>query len=91
MPYILHVAGLPNTLSESGLRILFAPFGTVKSARLVKDLDGDSIGFGIVEMSCEAEVEEILNTRDRIAPGGKHPHIWRPPTKLTLGSSLQGT
>jgi RNA recognition motif-containing protein len=75
----LHVTGLPSTLTEAGLRELFTPFGTVLSAKTIKDSHGDSIGFGIVEMSCVQEVDEILNTKDRISVAGNRPYIWKPP------------
>lgn len=47
------------------------------SARLVRDMDGKSLGFGIINMSCAEEVDEILNTKDRIAVSGRRPAIWR--------------
>lgn len=46
----LHVNGLPLSLTDEYLHDLFAAFGTVVSARLVRDMDGKSLGFGIVDM-----------------------------------------
>lgn len=77
----LHVNGLPLSLTDEHLRDLFAAFGTVVSARLVRDMDGKALGFGIVDMSCAEEVDEILNTKDRIAVSGRRPDIWRVPAR----------
>jgi cold-inducible RNA-binding protein len=83
---ILHVSGLPRKMKDEDLGRLFTPFGTVLHARLIRNFDGDSIGFGIVEMSSPYEVEEILNTLDRITVGGKRPNIWKPSASPQLTS-----
>lgn len=47
----LFVGSLPSTTTEESLRELFAPFGTVRSLKLVKDLfSGRCKGFGFLEM-----------------------------------------
>src|SRR6266536_2134185 len=84
----LHVTGLPVALTDEDLYLLFAPFGTVRSARTIKDSRGRSIGFGIVEMSCLEEVEEILNTKDRISVAGRRPNIWRPSDTVSARSAI---
>ncbi len=47
----LFVGSLPPTTTEAALTELFAPYGTVRSLRLVKDLfSGQCKGFGFLEM-----------------------------------------
>jgi cold-inducible RNA-binding protein len=47
----LYVGNLSYNISDQQLEELFAPFGQVKSAQVVKDRDtGRSKGFGFVEM-----------------------------------------
>jgi len=61
----LYVGGLPFSISDGQLSELFAPHGTVESARVITDrMTGRSRGFGFVEMSTQAEAEaaaESLN------------------------------
>ncbi len=47
----LFVGSLPPSTTEASLTDLFAPYGTVRSLRLVKDLfSGQCKGFGFLEM-----------------------------------------
>lgn len=47
----LFVGGLPPVTTEESLQDLFAPFGKVRSLKLVKDLfSGHCKGFGFLEM-----------------------------------------
>ena len=73
----LHVNGLPPEVTDKVLRELFEHFGPVASSKVVRGLDGKSLGFGLVEMSHAHDVVEILTTKDKIAIGGKRPHIWQ--------------
>ena len=48
----LYVGGLPYSTTEAELNELFAPQGTVESARVITDkFTGQSRGFGFVEMA----------------------------------------
>jgi RNA recognition motif-containing protein len=48
----LYVGNLSYSATDASLSELFAPFGTVESARVISDRDtGSSKGFGFVEMS----------------------------------------
>lgn len=64
----LYVSNLPYTLTDEDLQGEFVVFGTVASARLVKDREtGRSRGFGFVEMPVEAEAlaaTHALNGKD---------------------------
>jgi RNA recognition motif-containing protein len=75
---VLYVNGLPLTLTDRQFGELFESFGTVLSARLIRNLDGESMGFGIIEMSRLEEVQEIINTNSHITIEGHHPMIWQP-------------
>jgi RNA recognition motif-containing protein len=64
----LYVGNLPYTATEDDLRTLFSQAGTVTSVALIKDRDsGRSKGFGFVEMSSQAEVEQAIKLLN-----GKH-------------------
>jgi RNA recognition motif-containing protein len=57
----LYVGNLPYNVTEDDLRTLFSQAGTVTSVALIKDRDsGRSKGFGFVEMSNQAEVEQAI-------------------------------
>ncbi len=55
----LYVGGLSYSVTDDKLQEIFAPHGTVESARVITDrMTGRSRGFGFVEMSSQAEAEE---------------------------------
>ena len=57
----IYVGNLPYTVSEDELQELFAQFGAVKSAHIIKDRDtGNSKGFGFVEMETEQAAKEAI-------------------------------
>jgi len=82
---VLHVLGLPTNANAEALRYLFRHFGTVVSARIVKDPDGNSIGLGVVQMSSVHEVEEIVNTKDGLQMGGTRLVVWKRLERSTPG------
>src|ERR1043166_7741780 len=58
----LYVGGLPYSVTEGRLEEVFAPHGTVASARLIADkFTGQSRGFGFVEMSSSAEAQSAID------------------------------
>jgi RNA recognition motif-containing protein len=58
----LFVGGLPYSFDDAALGALFADYGTVESAVIIKDrMTGRSKGFGFVEMSSEAEAEKAIS------------------------------
>jgi RNA recognition motif-containing protein len=88
---VLRISGLPQAVTDTHLKDLFAPFGKVVFAQIFCDPKGHSLGCGVVEMSCQEEVEEILFTKDRISVGGIRPNIWRSltdPTKVQRHSEV---
>lgn len=57
----IYVGNLPYRMTEDELRDLFAPFGEVTSAKIIKDKMTDrSKGFGFVEMSDKAAGEKAI-------------------------------
>ena len=57
----LYVANLPAEVTETELKELFAPSGTVVSASIATDRDTQAQrGFAFVEMSTEAEATKAV-------------------------------
>jgi len=57
----LYVANLPAEVTETELKELFAPLGTVVSASIATDRDTQAQrGFAFVEMSTEAEANKAV-------------------------------
>ncbi len=57
----LYVGGLAYAVTEKDLETMFAEFGTVASAAVIKDRDsGQSKGFGFVEMSNDEEAKAAM-------------------------------
>ncbi len=55
----LYVGGLSYSVTDDQLQQLFAPHGTVQSAKVITDKYTDrSRGFGFVEMSTQEEAEK---------------------------------
>ncbi len=69
----LFVGGLPFSVTDDELSALFAEYGTVTSATVIKDKFTDrSKGFGFVEMSSDAEAQAAINgLHDREVGGRK--------------------
>lgn len=57
----LFVGSLPWSVNDDSLKSAFAAFGSVLSAKVVKDrATGRSRGFGFVEMESEADAQKAL-------------------------------
>src|SRR3990167_5756154 len=58
----LYVGGLPYSTTEQQLSELFAPQGSVTSAKVITDkFTGQSRGFGFVEMATEDEAQKAIS------------------------------
>jgi RNA recognition motif-containing protein len=58
----VYVGGLPYSVTDGRLEELFAPHGTVASARVIADkFTGQSRGFGFVEMASGAEAQSAID------------------------------
>ena len=57
----LYVGGLPYSTTDEQLQELFAPHGTLQSARVIIDrISGKSRGFGFVEFSSQPEAQQAI-------------------------------
>lgn len=57
----LYVGGLPYSVTEGQLEEIFAPHGSVQSARVISDkFTGRSRGFGFVEMATQEEAQKAI-------------------------------
>ena len=57
----IYVGGLPYSTTDAQLQDVFAPHGTVQSARVITDkYTGQSRGFGFVEMSTAEEAKTAI-------------------------------
>lgn len=61
----LYVGNIAHAMTEQELHDLFATFGEVKSANIIKDkITGQSRGFGFVEMEDQAAAEAAIAELD---------------------------
>jgi RNA recognition motif-containing protein len=73
MPVQIYVGNLTYGMTEDSLRELFAPFGEVLSAKIIKDrLTDRSRGFGFVEMENKDEAEAAIQKIDGTEVEGRN-------------------
>ncbi|GAB6089902.1 RNA recognition motif domain-containing protein [Spirochaeta dissipatitropha] len=66
------VRNLPRNISETELRNLFSPFGTISSLNIVMDTaTGKSKGFGFVEMPDITEAKKAVHSLNGKKIGGQ--------------------
>ena len=69
----LYVGNLPFNATDEALQGLFAPVGTVQSAKIITDRDtGRSKGFGFVEMSTDQEAADAIQKFNGADYGGRN-------------------
>ncbi len=62
----IYVGNLARQTTDEALEGAFTPFGTVRSARVIRDrMSGDSRGFGFVEMENDQEASEAIAALDQ--------------------------
>lgn len=62
----IYVGNLAHQTTDEGLEAAFAPFGTIRSAAVVRDrVTGDSRGFGFVEMENDNEAGAAIAALDQ--------------------------
>jgi len=72
----LYVGGLPYSTDDEELQKIFAEYGTVESATVIKDRDsGQSKGFGFVELSTDEEAEAAIKALDGQEVGGRRVRV----------------
>lgn len=68
----LYVGNLSYSVNDDSLREMFAPYGTIETARVITDRDsGRSKGFGFVEMANEAEADAAIQALGDSEHGGR--------------------
>lgn len=68
----IYVGGLPYSVTEQDLSEMFAPYGTVESARVITDkITGQSRGFGFVEMSSDGEARNAISALNSTQMNGR--------------------
>jgi len=73
MPTSIYVGNLPYSVMEDSLKEIFAPYGSVVSARIITDkMTGKSKGFGFVEMSSTEEAEAAIKELDNAEIDGRN-------------------
>lgn len=61
----IYVANLSYRIQDENLREIFAEYGTVNSAKVIKDhFSGKSRGFGFVEMPNDEEAQKAIENLD---------------------------
>ena len=59
-------------MTDEDLQNLFAPYGSVSSARILRDkMNGRSKGFGFVEMESNEEAQAAINALHQTDQGGR--------------------
>jgi RNA recognition motif-containing protein len=68
----VYVGGLPYSVTDAQLQEIFAPHGTVESARVIADkFTGQSRGFGFVEMASGSEAQAAISALNGTQFGGR--------------------
>ena len=69
----IQVYNLSRNTSDADLRRLFAAYGVVNSAEVVRDkLNGRSKGNGVIEMPVEREASQAIASLDQTVMDGKN-------------------
>lgn len=59
------VVGIPKSMEDDGLNELFSTFGSIVSAKVVKDPKGESRGFGFVSFTSSAACKTAIKDMDK--------------------------
>ena len=63
----IYVGNLAINISDDELKTMFAEYGEVESAKIIKDrFSGRSKGFGFVEMPNNSEADQAIKALNRI-------------------------
>jgi len=68
----LYVGNFPFSMTDPELQSIFEPYGTVESAKIVRNPDtGRSRGFALVAMKNDAEAEKAMAELNGRESGGR--------------------
>jgi cold-inducible RNA-binding protein len=88
----LYVGNLTYETTDNDLQNLFAPFGTVQSAQVIKDRDtGRSKGFGFVEMNSGDEAQAAINALNEKESNGRKLTVNEAKPREDRGSRYAGS
>lgn len=83
----IYVGNLSYKVSDQELEEIFAEFGDVTSAKVIKDREtGRSKGFGFVEMADESEAQEAINELDGAEINGRAVKVNKARPKEKVGN-----
>ncbi|MCG8638020.1 MAG: RNA-binding protein [Desulfobacterales bacterium] len=69
----IYVGNLSDTMDQNRLQSMFEEFGTVDSAKLIKDrFNGTPKGFGFIEMPSNPEADKAIKALNGLFIDGKH-------------------
>lgn len=71
----LYIKYLDHSIDDDKLREIFAPFGTITSARVMTDDNGRSRGFGFVCYSTATEAQKAINEMHNAEIDGKNLYV----------------
>jgi hypothetical protein len=73
MTSTIHLRGLPSFWNDTNLRQTLAPFGTILSAKIIRDAFGHSLGLGVVRMRWTIPKSSLLlNVEQNLGVKGTH-------------------
>lgn len=76
----IYVGGLPSSATDTRLRLLCAPHGTVTSACVIRSkITGQPFGYGFVEMSSAEEAGEVIMALNGIQLEGQRLDVFSVP------------
>lgn len=87
----IYVGNFTYDITEEELKAVFAAFGHVETAKIIKDkFTGESKGFGFVEMPNNTEAQAAIQGITEIKGRRVTINEARPQTKNNFGPSKQG-
>src|SRR4051794_19502996 len=88
----IYVSNLGFAVKDEALKELFAPFGEVKSAKVINDREtGRSRGFGFVEMLDDTAAKTALSELNETKVEGRTMRVAEAVHKIREGSGLDTT
>lgn len=87
----LYVGNLPYDTGEAQLQDLFAPFGSVESVQVMRDMaTGRARGFAFVEMSTDEEAQRAVTELNEKPLGGRTLTVNEARPKAAMGGGGGG-
>ena len=69
----IYIGNLPFSVTEEALKALFAEFGEIESAKIIKDrFSGRAKGFGFIEMPSNSEADQAIKALNGNRLDGQH-------------------